>query len=157
VKTFSTKPSTIQRDWYIVDATGKTLGRLATEIATFLRGKHKPYWAAHLDTGDYVIVINAGNIQVTGRRLEQKVYYRHSGYPGGLKAETLQTRLQHRPERVIRGAVWGMLPHNRLGRQMIRKLKIYAADSHPHAAQQPKPLESFALQAAPEELSQENI
>jgi large subunit ribosomal protein L13 len=156
VKTFTTKPSTIQRDWYVVDATGKTLGRLATEIARFLRGKHKPYWTSHLDTGDYVIVVNAGKIEVTGKRLDQKVYYRHSGYPGGLKAETLYTRLQHHPERVIRSAVWGMLPHNRLGRQMIRKLKIYAADEHPHAAQQPKLMESIALKVRPEGLSEES-
>jgi large subunit ribosomal protein L13 len=141
VKTYSTRPSDIKRDWYVVDAAGKTLGRLATEIAQVLRGKHKPYWAPHLDTGDYVIVVNAGKVQVTGKRLDEKIYYRHSGYPGGLRAETLRTRLQTHPERVIRGAVWGMLPHNRLGRQMIRKLKIYTADSHPHTAQQPKPLD----------------
>ncbi len=141
MKTFSTTPSTIQREWYVVDASGKTLGRLATEIATVLRGKHKPYYAPHLDTGDFVIVVNAGKIQVTGRRIDQKVYYHHTGYPGGLKEVPLRIQLERHPERVIRSAVWGMLPHNRLGRQMIRKLKIYTTGSHPHEAQQPRPLE----------------
>jgi len=141
VKTYSTRPSDIRRDWYVVDATGKTLGRLATEIAQVLRGKHKPYWAPHLDTGDFVIVINAGKVQVTGKRLDQKMYYRHSGYPGGFREENLRTRLERHPDRVIRSAVWGMLPHTRLGRQMIRKLKVYASDTHPHAAQQPMPFE----------------
>ena len=140
MKTYSTKPSDIQRQWWVVDAEGKTLGRLASEIARILRGKHKPYYAPHLDTGDYVIVINAGKIRVTGRKLDQKVYYRHSGYPGGLKAITLRQQLQRHPTRVIRAAVWGMLPHNRLGRKMIKKLKVYAEDHHPHEAQKPKPL-----------------
>jgi len=142
VKTYSTKAKDIQREWYVVDARGKTLGRLATQIARVLRGKHKPYYAPHLDTGDYVIVINAGQVQVTGRKLDQKKYYRHSGYPGGFKEITLRRQLELHPTRVIRAAVWGMLPHNRLGRQMIKKLKIYADDKHPHEAQQPKVLES---------------
>ncbi|MFQ6057752.1 MAG: 50S ribosomal protein L13 [Anaerolineae bacterium] len=141
MKTYTTKPSDIERKWYVVDAQGKTLGRLATEIARILRGKHKPYFTPHLDTGDYVIVINAGKIRVTGRKLDQKIYYRHSGYPGGLKSITLREQLKKHPTRALRAAVWGMLPHNRLGRKMIKKLKIYARDSHPHQAQQPIPLE----------------
>jgi large subunit ribosomal protein L13 len=141
VKTYSTKLSDIERKWYLVDARDKTLGRLATEIARILRGKHRPYFTSHLDTGDYVIVINAGQIRVTGRKLDQKIYYRHSGYPGGLKSITLREQLVKHPTRVLRAAVRGMLPHNRLGRRMIKKLKIYAEDSHPHRAQQPIPLE----------------
>jgi large subunit ribosomal protein L13 len=141
VKTYSTKRSDIERKWYLVDARDKTLGRLATEIARILRGKHKPYFTPHLDTGDYVIVINAGKIRVTGRKLDQKIYYRHSGYPGGLKSITLREQLVKHPTRALRAAVRGMLPHNRLGRRMIKKLKIYAEDSHPHRAQQPIPLE----------------
>jgi large subunit ribosomal protein L13 len=141
VKTYSTKRSDIERKWYLVDARDKTLGRLATEIARILRGKHKPYFTPHLDTGDYVIVINAGKIRVTGRKLDQKIYYRHSGYPGGLKSITLREQLVKHPTRALRAAVRGMLPHNRLGRRMIKKLKIYAQDSHPHRAQQPIPLE----------------
>jgi large subunit ribosomal protein L13 len=141
VKTYSTKLSDIERKWYLVDARDKTLGRLATEIARILRGKHRPYFTSHLDTGDYVIVINAGKIRVTGRKLDQKIYYRHSGYPGGLKSITLREQLVKHPTRALRAAVRGMLPHNRLGRRMIKKLKIYAQDSHPHRAQQPIPLE----------------
>ncbi len=141
MKTYSTKPRDIEREWYVVDAKGKTLGRLATEIARILRGKHKPYYAPHLDTGDYVIVINAGQVRVTGRKLDQKIYYRHSGYPGGLKQITLRRQLEKHPDRVIRAAVWGMLPHNRLGRRMFKKLKVYADDKHPHQAQKPKVLE----------------
>lgn len=141
MKTYSTKPEDIQREWWIVDAEGKTLGRLASEVARILRGKHKPYYAPHLDCGDYVIVVNAEKIHVTGRKLDNKIYYRHSGYPGGLKKMTLREMLQRRPTRVIRKAVWGMLPHNRLGRRMIKKLKVYAGPEHPHQAQKPKPLE----------------
>lgn len=141
MKTYSTKPADIEREWHVVDAKGRTLGRLATGIARVLRGKHKPYYAPNLDTGDYVIVINAGQVRVTGRKLDQKVYYRHSGYPGGLKEITLRRQLEKHPTRVIRAAVRGMLPHNRLGRKMIKKLKIYADEDHPHAAQQPKVLE----------------
>jgi large subunit ribosomal protein L13 len=141
MKTYSPKPSEIKHEWYLVDAEGKTLGRLASEIAKVLRGKHKPIYAPHLDTGDYVIVINAEKVHVTGNKLDQKMYYRHSGYPGGLKSISLREQLKRHPTRVIRSAVKGMLPHNRLGRATMRKLKIYAGDSHPHQAQEPKPLE----------------
>jgi large subunit ribosomal protein L13 len=140
MKTYSTKTSEIKREWYLVDAEDRTLGRLASEIAKVLRGKSKPIYAPHLDTGDYVIVINAEKIHVTGRKLDQKIYYRHSGYPGGLTGITLREQLKRHPTRVIRSAVWGMLPHNRLGRAMMKKLKVYAGESHPHQAQEPKPL-----------------
>lgn len=141
MRTYSPKASEIKRDWWVVDATGQTLGRLATKIATILRGKHKPIYAPHMDCGDHVIVINADKIRVTGKKLDQKVYYRHSGYPGGLKSITLREQLQKHPERVIYLAVRGMLPKNRLGRRMIKKLRVYASDSHPHQAQQPKVLD----------------
>lgn len=141
MKTHSTKPSEIERQWYVVDAEGQTLGRLASEIAKVLKGKHKPIYTPHLDTGDYVIVINAEKVHVTGRKMDQKVYYSHSGYPGGLKGVTLREQLQKHPTRVVRSAVKGMLPHNPLGRSMLRKLKIYAGDTHPHQAQEPKALE----------------
>jgi len=141
VKTYSVKADEIKREWYLIDAEGKTLGRLASEIAKILRGKHKPIYSPHLDCGDYVIVINAEKIRVTGRKLDQKIYYRHSGYPGGLKSITLREQLAKHPERVIKAAVKGMLPKNRLGRKMLKKLKVYAGDSHPHQAQQPKVLE----------------
>jgi large subunit ribosomal protein L13 len=141
MKTHSTKPSEIERQWYVVDAEGQTLGRLASEIAKILKGKHKPIYAPNLDTGDFVIVVNAEKVHVTGRKMDQKLYYRHSGYPGGLTSITLREQLSKHPTRVIRSAVRGMLPHNRLGRSMLRKLKVYAGDSHPHAAQEPKPLE----------------
>jgi len=141
VKTYSVKADEIKREWYLIDAEGKTLGRLASEIAKILRGKHKPIYSPHLDCGDYVIVINAEKIRVTGRKLDQKIYYRHSGYPGGLKSITLREQLAKHPERVIKAAVKGMLPKNRLGRKMLKKLKVYAGASHPHQAQQPKVLE----------------
>lgn len=141
MKTYSAKPEDIKREWFLVDAEGKTLGRLASRIAEILRGKHKPLYTPHLDCGDYVIVINADKIRVTGRKLDQKIYYRHSGYPGGLKSITLRDQLQKHPERVLEAAVRGMLPKNRLGRKMFKKLKVYASDSHPHQAQQPKLLE----------------
>jgi large subunit ribosomal protein L13 len=141
VRTYTLKEKDIQREWYVVDAAGKTLGRLATEIAKILRGKHKPYYTPHMDCGDYVIVINADKIRVTGRKLDQKMYYWHSGYPGGLKSVTLRRQLQTHPERVLQAAVRGMLPKNRLGRKMFKKLKVYASPEHPHQAQQPKPLE----------------
>lgn len=141
MKTHSTKPSDINREWYLVDAEGQTLGRLASEIAKVLRGKHKPIYAPHLDTGDYVIVINAEKVHVTGNKLDQKMYHRHSGYPGGLKSITLREQLKRHPSRVIRSAVRGMLPHNKLGRATIRKLKVYAGDAHPHQAQQPRPFQ----------------
>ena len=140
MKTYVTNPSEVEREWYVVDATGQTLGRLASRVATVLRGKHKPVYSPSVDTGDHVIVINADKIHVTGRKLDQKIYYRYSGYPGGLKETTLRIMLDKRPTRVIRLAVRGMLPKNRLGRQMLRKLKVYAGPDHPHAAQQPKPL-----------------
>jgi large subunit ribosomal protein L13 len=140
MKTYVINPSEVEREWYVVDATGQTLGRLASRVATVLRGKHKPVYSPSVDTGDHVIVINADKIHVTGRKLDQKIYYRYSGYPGGLKETTLRNMLDKRPTRVIRLAVRGMLPKNRLGRQMLKKLKIYAGPDHPHAAQQPKPL-----------------
>lgn len=141
MRTYSTKPSEIEREWYVVDAEGQTLGRLASEIAKILKGKHKPIYAPHLDTGDFVVVINAEKVHVTGRKMDQKMYYRYSGYPGGLTAITLRDQLKKHPTRVVRSAVKGMLPHNRLGRAMMRKLKVYAGASHPHEAQRPKPLE----------------
>jgi len=140
-KTLSAKPNEVERTWYVVDAEGKTLGRLSTEIARILRGKHKPSFTPHVDTGDYVIVINADKVRVTGKRLDQKMYYRHSGYMGGLKTVPLRRMLETHPERVIEHAVKGMLPKNRLGRQMYKKLKVYASPDHPHQAQQPQPLE----------------
>ena len=141
MKTFSARAEDIERKWFVVDAQGQTLGRLATRIATVLRGKHKPVYTPHLDCGDYVIVVNADKIHVTGQKLEQKTYYRHSGYPGGLRQVSLRRQLQVHPDRVIEAAVRGMLPHNRLGRKMFKKLKVYAGPMHPHAAQQPTALE----------------
>lgn len=141
MKTYSVKADEIKREWYLINAEGKTLGRLASEIAKILKGKHKPIYSPHLDCGDYVIVINAEKIRVTGRKLDQKIYYRHSGYPGGLKSITLREQLAKHPERVIKAAVKGMLPKNRLGRKMLKKLKVYAGASHPHQAQKPKVLE----------------
>ncbi len=140
-KTYVTKEKDVQREWHVVDATGQTLGRLATQVAYILRGKHKPIYSSSVDTGDYVIVVNAEKIHVTGRKLDQKIYYRHSGYPGGLKTVTLRNLLQRHPTRVIEHAVRGMLPKNRLGRRMFKKLKVYAGPDHPHAAQRPRPLE----------------
>ena len=140
-KTYVTKIEDVQRNWYVVDAAGQTLGRLATRVARVLRGKHKPIYSSSVDTGDYVIVVNAEKIHVTGRKLDQKIYYRHTGYPGGLKEITLRDLLQKHPTRVIEHAVRGMLPKNRLGRRMYGKLKVYAGPEHPHAAQQPKALE----------------
>jgi len=141
VKTYTVKKGDIEREWYVVDAQGKTLGRLASEIAKILRGKHKPVYVPHLDCGDFVIVVNAEKVRVTGKKLDQKFYYRHSGYPGGLKSISLRDQLQKHPTRVLEAAVRGMLPKNRLGRAMMKKLKIYAGGSHPHQAQQPKVLE----------------
>lgn len=140
MRTYTTKPEDIKREWFVIDATGMTLGRLATQIATVLKGKHKPIYSPHMDTGDFVIVVNAHKVRVTGRKLDQKFYYRHSGYPGGLKEISLRDQLDRHPDRVIRFAVRGMLPKNRLGRQMIKKLKVYATPGHPHEAQQPKAL-----------------
>ncbi len=141
MKTYSAREEDIERQWYVVDAQGKTLGRLSSEIARILRGKHKPIYTPHVDCGDYVVVINAEKVWTTGRKLDQKIYYRHSGYPGGLKEITLREQLGRFPERVIEHAVKGMLPKNRLGRRMFKKLKVYAGAEHPHAAQQPQPLE----------------
>ncbi len=141
MKTYVATPATRERNWLVVDATGQTLGRLATQIADALRGKRKPEYTPHCDVGDFVIVVNAERIAVTGDKLHQKRYYRHSGYPGGLKSRTLGDMLERRPEEVIRRAVKGMLPRNRLGRKQMTKLKIYAGPEHPHAAQQPQALE----------------
>ena len=140
-KTFVTKPAEVEREWWVVDAAGQTLGRLATQIAVILRGKNKVIFAPNVDTGDYVIVINCEKIVTTGNKLDQKIYYRHSPYNGGLKAVTLRRQLNQHPDRVIHEAVRGMLPKNALGRQMLRKLKVYAGETHPHAAQNPKVLE----------------
>lgn len=139
IKTYSPKQEDIRREWFVIDAKDQTLGRLASQVAVLLRGKHKPMFTPHMDTGDFVIIVNADKIRVTGKKLDQKVYYRYSGYPGGVKARTLREQLARNPEQVIRLAVRGMLPKNRLGRHMIRKLKVYAGDKHPHQAQQPKP------------------
>jgi len=140
-KTYMANPQNVERKWYVVDAEGKTLGRLASKVAAILRGKHKPTFTPHVDCGDYVIIVNAEKIQVTGKKAKEKVYYRHSGYPGGQKATTFEQMIARRPERVLELAIKGMLPHNRLGRQMYRKLKVYAGPEHPHAAQKPEPLE----------------
>ena len=141
MKTFVATPATAERNWYVVDATGRTLGRLATQLADALRGKRKPEYTPHIDTGDFVIVINAEKIAVTGDKRAEKLYHRHSGYPGGLKTRTLQEMLDKRPEEVIRLAVKGMLPRNRLARKQLTKLKVYAGPDHPHVAQKPEPLE----------------
>ena len=141
MKTYTARAEDLEREWFLVNAEGKTLGRLASEIAQVLRGKHKPIYTPHLDCGDYVIVVNAEKVRVTGRKLDQKMYYRHTGYPGGIKSISLRNQLQKHPERVLQAAVRGMLPKNRLGRKMLKKLKVYAGDSHPHKAQQPKSLE----------------
>jgi large subunit ribosomal protein L13 len=139
--TFSAKPSEVRRDWFVVDATDKTLGRLAAEIARRLRGKHKPEYTPHVDTGDYIVVVNAEKLRVSGAKAEQKTYYRHTGYPGGIRRETFAGLRRRAPARILEKAVKGMLPKGPLGYAMIKKLKVYAGGSHPHAAQQPKPLE----------------
>ena len=141
IKTFTPKPEDIQREWFVIDAKDQTLGRLATQIAILLRGKHKPIFTPNTDVGDFVIVLNADKIHVTGRKLDQKFYYRHSQYPGGLSKRSLREQLDKFPDRVIYKAVRGMLPKNKLGNQMIKKLKIYTGDSHPHEAQKPKVFE----------------
>ena len=139
-RTWTAKPGEVEQRWYVVDADGQTLGRLATRIADTLRGKHKPVYTPHVDTGDFVVVVNAEKVAVTGNKLDQKIYYRHSGYPGGLRQRTLAEQLDRRPTDVIRRAVKGMLPRNRLARAQITKLKVYAGPDHPHEAQQPEPL-----------------
>lgn len=141
MKTFSAKPHEVRRDWYIVDATDKTLGRLASELASRLRGKHKAEFTPHVDTGDYMVVVNAEKVGVTGKKRTDKMYYRHTGYIGNLKEMNLETLLESHPERAIEYAVKGMLPKNRLGRAMFKKLKVYRGNEHPHSAQQPQPLE----------------
>ena len=141
MKTYTATPADRERNWLLVDADGKTLGRLATQIADTLRGKLKPQYTPHVDTGDFVVVVNAEKIQVTGNKLDQKRYYRHSGYPGGLRSRTLREQLERRPTEVLRVAVKGMLPKNRLARQQLTKLKIYAGPEHPHEAQAPTPFE----------------
>ena len=141
MKTYVATPATRERNWLVVDASGKTLGRLATQIADALRGKRKPEYTPHIDTGDFVVVVNAEKIAVTGKKREEKRYYRHSGYPGGLRSRTLEEMLARRPEEVIRKAVAGMLPRNKLARAQLRKLKVYAGPEHPHAAQKPQQME----------------
>ncbi|MDZ4729263.1 MAG: 50S ribosomal protein L13 [Xanthomonadales bacterium] len=141
MKTFTATPKTIERDWCLVDATDKTLGRLATEVASRLRGKHKPTYTPHMDTGDNIVIVNAEKIKVTGNKLNDKIYYHHTGYIGNLKSINLDKQLQEHPERVLEGAIKGMLPKNPLGRAMFRKLHVYAGPDHPHAAQQPQTLE----------------
>jgi large subunit ribosomal protein L13 len=140
MKTWNAKPGEVERRWYLVDADGKTLGRLATRIANTLRGKDKPEYTPHVDTGDFVVVVNAEKITVTGKKLDDKIYYRHSGYPGGIRSRTLREELERRPTEVIRKAVKGMLPRNRLARAQLTKLKVYAGPEHPHEAQNPQAL-----------------
>ncbi|ABI57584.1 50S ribosomal protein L13 [Alkalilimnicola ehrlichii MLHE-1] len=141
MKTYSAKPADVQRDWYVVDANGKTLGRLASEVAYRLRGKHKPEYTPHVDTGDYIVVVNAEKIAVTGNKASDKMYHQHTGYIGNMKSISFEKLIDKAPERVIEKAVKGMLPKNRLGRAMIKKLKVYAGGEHRHAAQQPQPLD----------------
>jgi large subunit ribosomal protein L13 len=141
VRTYSPKPGDVQREWHVIDATDVVLGRLAVQAATLLRGKHKPIFAPHVDTGDFVIIVNAEKVALTGAKRTDKLSYRHSGYPGGLSATPIGELLARNPRRVIEKAVWGMLPKNRLSRQTLKKLKVYAGPSHPHQAQQPKPFE----------------
>jgi large subunit ribosomal protein L13 len=140
MKTWNAKPGEVERRWYLVDADGKTLGRLATRVADTLRGKDKAQYTPHVDSGDFVIVVNADKVRVTGKKLDDKIYYRHSGYPGGIRSRTLREELERRPTEVIRKAVKGMLPRNRLGRAQLTKLKVYAGPDHPHEAQAPQPL-----------------
>jgi len=141
MKTFSAKPEEVRRDWFVVDATDKTLGRLATELASRLRGKHKPEFTPHVDTGDYIVVVNAANIRVTGNKMKDKMYHRHTGYVGNLKSTSLEKLMEKSPEQVITLAVKGMLPKNRLGSAMLKKLRVFAGAEHTHVAQQPQPLE----------------
>lgn len=141
MKTFSAKPDSVKRDWYVVDAAGKTLGRLATEVATRLRGKHKPEYTPHVDTGDYVVIVNAEKIVVTGNKAANKMYYSHTGFPGGIKEINFNKLQADKPEMIIEKAVKGMMPRTPLGRDMLRKMKVYAGGAHPHDAQQPQPLE----------------
>lgn len=137
-KTYSAKPGEIEKKWYLIDAKDVPLGRLSTQVATLLRGKHKPVFTPHIDTGDFVVVINAEKIKLTGNKLQNKVKYSHSGYPGGLKEMPISKQIAEKPEEVIRDAVWGMIPHNRLGREVIKKLRVYKGEAHPHKAQNPE-------------------
>jgi large subunit ribosomal protein L13 len=141
LKTYVPKPDEIEQKWFVVDAKGKVLGRLASQIATILRGKHKPIYSPHVDVGDHVIIINADKIRVTGKKAATKRYYRYTGYPGGLRFDTYSDLIKKYPERILEKAIWGMLPHNKLGRKMYKKLKVYAGDNHPHEAQKPEILE----------------
>jgi len=141
LKTFMAKKEEIERDWYVVDADGQVLGRLASQIAAILRGKHKPEFTPHVDCGDHVVVINAEKVRLTGKKAATKQYFRHTGYPGGLRSVSFQDLIRKRPRAVIERAVWGMLPHNRLGRKMLKKLRVYAGEEHPHQAQKPQTLE----------------
>jgi large subunit ribosomal protein L13 len=145
-KTYYPKADEIQRDWVVVDANDQTLGRLATQISTVMLGKHKPDFTPGVEMGDYVIVVNASHIRVTGNKLDDKMYHRHTGYPGGLKSVNLRDLLAKNPERVIEKAVWGMLPHNRMGRSLMKKLRVYAGPDHPHDAQEPRPIEEVLPQ-----------
>ncbi|HHV83425.1 MAG TPA: 50S ribosomal protein L13 [Tepidanaerobacter syntrophicus] len=140
MSTFMAKKEEVKRDWYVIDAAGKPLGRIAAQVVTILRGKHKPIYTPHVDTGDYVVIVNADKVILTGKKMENKVYYHHTNYPGGIKSESFESLINRAPEQVLYKAVWGMLPHNTLGRKMIKKLKIYSGDKHPHEAQQPKAL-----------------
>ena len=141
MKTYVAKPAEIEKKWYVVDASGKTLGRLSTLVADTLRGKHKPIYTPNIDTGDFVVIVNAEKVVVTGKKAEQKIYWRHSGYPGGIKGESYERLLARRPTEIVRKAVKGMLPHNKLGAAQLRKLKVYAGSEHPHEAQHPEVLE----------------
>jgi large subunit ribosomal protein L13 len=136
-KTYSAKPAEVERKWYVVDAEGQVLGRMASEIAQILRGKHKPQFTPHIDTGDFIVVTNAEKVALSGKKEDQKSYFSHSQYPGGVKFDRVKDLLKKKPERIIENAVWGMLPHNNLGRQLFRKLKVYAGNTHPHASQSP--------------------
>jgi large subunit ribosomal protein L13 len=141
MKSYMARPREVERNWYLIDAEGQTLGRLATEIARLLRGKNKPQYTPHVDTGDFVVVVNAEKVVVTGRKAEQKVYYRHTGYPGGLKETSYEVMMERKPTEILRRAIRGMMPKTRLGRKQLRKLKIYAGPEHPHEAQSPEPYE----------------
>jgi len=141
LKTYVPKPQDVEHNWHVVDANGKVLGRLASEVATILKGKHKPVYTPHMDVGDHVVIINAEKIRVTGKKAETKRYYRHTGYPGGLRSDSFTELLEKAPERILEKAIWGMMPHNKLGRKMFKKLKVYAGGKHPHEAQKPAVLE----------------
>lgn len=141
MKTYMPKPDSIERKWYIVDAKGKTLGRLASQVASILKGKHKPIYSPHMDTGDFVIIVNASEVELTGKKMQQKVYRHYTGYPGGLKEVSYEKLMKDKPEKAVYQAVWGMVPHNRLGRKIIKKLRVYRGPEHNHEAQKPEKLE----------------